>query len=99
MAVVEQEVTDRYALYNGDCVEVMQKLPAESIDLTVYSPPFAGLYQYSSDERDMSNAIDKDDIGIDGDAQFSPTDDGMWVSGWLYVELPKAEDSDAEVGK
>lgn len=46
-----------------------------------------------------NNAIDKDDIGIDGDAQFSPTDDGMWVSGWLYVELPKAEDSDAEVGK
>lgn len=62
MAVVEQEVTDRYALYNGDCVEVMQKLPAESIDLTVYSPPFAGLYQYSSDERDMSNAIDKDEF-------------------------------------
>lgn len=62
MAVIEQEISDRYALYNGDCVEVMTQLPAESIDLTVYSPPFAGLYQYSSDERDMSNAIDKDEF-------------------------------------
>lgn len=62
MAVIEQDVSDRFALYNGDCVEVMSELPAESIDLTIYSPPFAGLYQYSSDERDMSNAIDKDEF-------------------------------------
>jgi DNA modification methylase len=55
-------ITDRYAIYNGDCVEVMAGLPDESIGLTVYSPPFAGLYQYSSDDRDMSNSIDRDEF-------------------------------------
>lgn len=55
MAVADQVVTDRYALYNGDCMEVMADLPQESIHLSVYSPPFAGLYVYSSNERDLSN--------------------------------------------
>lgn len=62
MAVKDQIVTDRYAIYNGDCIEVMQKLPSESVHLTVYSPPFAGLYQYSSDDRDMSNCINYDEF-------------------------------------
>ena len=62
MVVKNQVITDRYAIYNGDCIEVMQTLPDESIDLTVYSPPFAGLYQYSSDDRDMSNCIDHDEF-------------------------------------
>ena len=62
MAVKEQVLTDRYAIYNGDCVEVMESLPDESIDLTVYSPPFAGLYTYSSDDRDMSNCLDYDEF-------------------------------------
>lgn len=59
MAVVAKHVlTDNYALYQGDCVSVMQTLPSESIHLSVYSPPFGGLYQYSSDERDLSNCLD-----------------------------------------
>ncbi len=62
MAVREQLITDNYAIYCGDCVEVMQDLADESIHLSVYSPPFAGLYQYSSDERDLSNSIDKDEF-------------------------------------
>lgn len=62
MAVCEQDITDQYALYNGDCVETMRTMPDESVHLSVYSPPFAGLYQYSSDPRDMSNAIDKDEF-------------------------------------
>jgi DNA modification methylase len=55
MKVAESEVTDRYALYCGDCLEVLPTLQAESIHLSLYSPPFAGLYVYSSSERDMSN--------------------------------------------
>jgi DNA modification methylase len=55
MALINQEITDRYAAYHGDCCEVMPTLPDESIDLSVYSPPFCGLYNYSSSERDMSN--------------------------------------------
>jgi len=58
MAVADQVITDRYALYNSDCVEVMQQLPPDSVHLSVYSPPFAGLYVYSSSEHDLSNARD-----------------------------------------
>lgn len=53
--VMDQLITDRYALYNGDCVEVMDDFPDDSIHLTIYSPPFAGLYHYTSSERDLSN--------------------------------------------
>lgn len=60
MAVADQKVTDRYAIYNGDCVEVMQTLPNASIHLSVYSPPFGGLYHYSSSEKDLSNCRDYD---------------------------------------
>jgi DNA modification methylase len=55
MAVMDQVVTKEYALYNGDCIEVMRGLPSESVHLSVYSPPFCGLYTYSSHERDLSN--------------------------------------------
>lgn len=58
MAVMDQVVTDRYAIFNGDCIEVMKGLPSKSIHLSVYSPPFGGLYNYSSDERDLSNCKD-----------------------------------------
>ncbi len=55
MAVREQTITDRYALYCGDCIEVMGSFPDGVVDMSIYSPPFAGLYNYSSDERDLSN--------------------------------------------
>jgi DNA modification methylase len=64
MAVKDQTVTSNYALYNGDCVEAMKELPSVCVDFSVYSPPFCGLYTYSSDPRDMSNAIDKDEFFI-----------------------------------
>lgn len=55
MAVIDQTITNDYALYNSDCIEVMKSLPPESVHLSIYSPPFCGLYQYSSHERDLSN--------------------------------------------
>ncbi len=55
MAIIEQNIGKSFALYNGDCVEVMQEIPDSSIHLSVYSPPFGGLYHYSSSERDLSN--------------------------------------------
>ena len=67
MAVIDQTITDEYALYNGDCVEVLQTLPDESIHMSVYSPPFAvksggALFNYSSSDRDFSNAPTYDDF-------------------------------------
>ena len=55
MAVVEQIISDQYAIYNGDCIEVMSDMPSGKVHFSVYSPPFGGLYNYSSDERDLSN--------------------------------------------
>ena len=60
--VNKQLITEDYALYNGDCLEVMKDLPDESIHLSVYSPPFVGLYQYSSSDRDLSNADSYEDF-------------------------------------
>lgn len=54
--ILNQETTDRYAIYNGDAMEVLPEYPDGSIHLSIYSPPFAGLYHYSSSERDLSNA-------------------------------------------
>jgi DNA modification methylase len=62
MAIIDQTLTDNYALYNGDCCEVLPTLPDESVHLSIYSPPFCGLYQYSSSERDMSNCRSYDEF-------------------------------------
>jgi len=58
MAVADQLITKDFAIYQGDCIEVMQAMPPQSIHLSVYSPPFGGLYHYSSNERDLSNCDD-----------------------------------------
>jgi DNA modification methylase len=60
--VKDQLITDKYAIYNGDCMEVLPSLKDESIDLAIYSPPFANLYTYSSSERDMSNVSNHDEF-------------------------------------
>ncbi len=58
MACIDQKVTDKYAIYNGDSCEVLPTFPDESVHLSVYSPPFCGLYNYSSSDRDLSNCRD-----------------------------------------
>lgn len=55
MGAFDQELTDHYAIYHGDCCEVLPGLPDQSVHLSIYSPPFAGLYNYSSSDRDLSN--------------------------------------------
>jgi len=56
----EQTHEKNYSIYNSDCMEVITTIPDESIDLSVYSPPFAGLYNYSSSEKDFSNCESKE---------------------------------------
>ena len=55
-------VNDKYAIYNCDCIEGMAKLPDDSIHFSIYSPPFCGLYNYSSSEQDLSNCKDSDEF-------------------------------------
>lgn len=56
--VIEQSIEKTHAVYNGDSMEVLPTLKPESVHLSIYSPPFAGLYHYSSSERDLSNCRD-----------------------------------------
>ena len=62
MAVSNQLITEQYALYHGDTIEVMGDIGDGVIALSVYSPPFCGLYHYSSSERDLSNADSYEDF-------------------------------------
>lgn len=59
--IKEQVLTDNYAIYNADCMDVVSMLPDNSVDLQVFSPPFLGLFVYSSDERDFSNCENWDE--------------------------------------
>ena len=55
-------ITEDYSIYNADCVDVMSQIPESSIALSIYSPPFAGLYNYSSSNRDMSNCMSREEF-------------------------------------
>lgn len=62
--VKDQLVTENYAIYNSDCMLVLPTLDNESVDLSIYSPPFAGLYNYSSSPNDFSNCESKEQFLI-----------------------------------
>lgn len=53
--VLDQHTGDRFAMYHGDCVDVLRGLPDASVGFSVFSPPFASLYTYSASPRDMGN--------------------------------------------
>lgn len=56
MEILNQKIDDRYAMYNGDCVEVLKGITDNSIHYSIFSPPFASLYIYSNSDRDMGNS-------------------------------------------
>jgi DNA modification methylase len=58
MNCISQEVHANWAMYNGDCVEVLKGVPDHSIGYSIFSPPFASLYTYSNSPRDMGNVRD-----------------------------------------
>lgn len=64
MEVINQYLGRNFALYNGDSCEVLQGLEDESIDLSVFSPPFADLYTYSDSERDLGNCKNADEFYV-----------------------------------
>lgn len=62
MNVINQHIGTNYAAYHGDCIEVVKGLPDNSIDYSIFSPPFSSLYTYSNSERDMGNCKDNDEF-------------------------------------
>jgi DNA modification methylase len=62
MNVINQEHGENWTIYNGDCVEVSRGIPDESIDYSVFSPPYLSLYTYSNSPRDMGNTRNDDEF-------------------------------------
>jgi len=62
MQVLNQEITEKYSIYNGDSCEIIEEIPDNSIHYSIFSPPFADLYVYSNSERDMGNCKTKDEF-------------------------------------
>lgn len=99
--VIDQSITESYAIYNADCVEVLRGLPADSIDYTMFSPPFSSLYTYSNSPRDLGNVRD--------DAEFFAhfryviselrrvTKPGHLVS-FHCMDIPTSKERDGHIG-
>lgn len=51
-----------WAVYNADTIEIMASMPENSVDCSIYSPPFADLFVYSQSERDMGNCQSRDEF-------------------------------------
>jgi DNA modification methylase len=49
---------ENWSMYHGDCIEVLRQFPDNTVDLQLYSPPFANVYTYSDSPRDMGNCND-----------------------------------------
>lgn len=62
--VLNQAMSDGWALFHGDSVEILQNLPDECIHLSMFSPPFISLYTYTPTERDLGNSQSKDDFMV-----------------------------------
>jgi len=77
--VKDQEVNDKFSIYNADCVEVARKIPTDSIHYSMSSIPFASLYTYSNSERDMGNCRTYSEFG--GHFKFM-------VKEWHRVMMP-----------
>jgi DNA modification methylase len=60
MNAIDQAHGENWSLFNGDSAEVLPDLPAKSVDLAVFSPPFATLYTYSASDRDLGNCSSDD---------------------------------------
>ncbi len=59
---IEKYEGHAWTLYHGDCVDVAKTLNTNSIDFSVYSPPFMSLYTYSASSRDMGNSRGADEF-------------------------------------
>lgn len=53
--IKNNEIGEKYALYNGDSAEVLKGIPDDSVHYIIYSPPFQSLYVYSNSDRDLGN--------------------------------------------
>ena len=62
MNVINQKITEDYAVYHGDSTEVIKGMPDNSLHYSIFSPPFSSLYTYSNSDRDMGNSSNDDEF-------------------------------------
>lgn len=100
MEVLNQYVTDNYAIYNADCVDVAKTLPDDSIDYTIFSPPFESMYQFSNSDRDFGNSTRADfyqHFRYLVDEMFRATRHGRLLS-FHCMNLPTSKVNDGYIG-
>lgn len=101
MKVLNQHTNDNWALYHGDCIEIIKGIPAETIHYTIFSPPFSSLFTYSDSERDMGNCNGDDVFGIHygflSSELFRVTKPGRLVS--IHCsDIPAMKERDGYIG-
>ena len=79
MNVINQALGERFALYQGDCTDVLRGIPDATVDLSVFSPPFLSLYTYTASDRDLGNCASEQEFS----EHF-----GYTVSELLRVTMP-----------
>jgi len=101
MNVVEQEITERFALYCGDSAEILQTIPDDSVHYQIYSPPFASLYTYSASERDLGNCRTRSEFfeqfAFIGRELYRTLMPGRLMS-FHVMELPTSKERDGFIG-
>ena len=98
---LEQELGENFALYRGDCVEVLRGIPDGSIDYSLFSPPFASLYTSSASPRDMGNCSSREEFmahfGFLADQLIRAMKPGRLVSMHCML-LPTSKARDGHIG-
>lgn len=101
MNVIDQAVEEKFALYNGDCCEVLKGIPSNSIHYSVFSPPFASLYTYSNSPRDLGNVKNDDEFfahfGFAIDELFRVLKPGRLLSMHCML-MPTSKERDGYIG-
>lgn len=93
--------SERWRIDNGDCVDMVKQIADESIDYSIFSPPFASLYTYSNSERDMGNAKTYDEFaqhfGFLSTELFRVIKPGRLLS-FHCMNLPLSKQNDGVIG-
>ncbi len=99
--VLDQLITDKYAIYQGDCVEVIKGIPDNSIHYSIFSPPFASLYTYTNSERDMGNCKNEGEFyqhfKFLVEELYRVTKPGRLIS-FHCMDIPAMKDRDGYIG-
>ena len=96
-----KEISEQYALYNGDSAEVLRMLPDDSVHYIIYSPPFQSLYVYSNSDRDLGNcrtpAEFYEQFRFIGEELFRLLKPGRLMS-FHCMNLPTSKERDGFIG-